>query len=83
MSKEFLRSKQYRKVDPIEEEISLEVSPEQKDEIDSLYKSTLNTFRQGNILKGKVLQVGPNGVLVDINYKSDGTIPSYEFTEHE
>lgn len=83
MSKEFLRPQQYRKVDPIEEEISISIPEEQKAEVTALYEGTLGKFKPGNILKGIILQAGPHGVLVDINYKSDGTIPSYEFSEHE
>ncbi len=33
--------------------------------------------------KEKCLKASNDGVLVDIDYKSDGLIPAYEFTEHE
>ena len=42
-----------------------------------------NKFKQGSIIKGNVINVSSDGVLVDIDYKSDGLIPLYEFSEHE
>ena len=36
-------------------------------------------FREGSIVKGRVLEIRPREVLVDIGYKSEGIIPSAEF----
>ena len=36
--------------------------------------------KEGDIVKGKVIHVGKDHVVVDIGYKSEGTIPLYEFT---
>jgi len=36
-------------------------------------------FREGSIVKGRVLEVRPREVLVDIGYKSEGVIPIGEF----
>ena len=36
--------------------------------------------KEGDIVKGKVINVGKDHVVVDIGYKSEGTIPLYEFT---
>ena len=41
--------------------------------------SEVKEFTEGMIVKGKILEVRPNDVLVDIGYKSEGVIPRYEF----
>jgi len=41
--------------------------------------SEVKEFTEGMIVKGKILEVRTNEVLVDIGYKSEGVIPRYEF----
>src|SRR5438094_391455 len=38
-------------------------------------------FREGSIVKGRILELRPREVLVDIGYKSEGAIPSSEFDD--
>jgi len=38
-------------------------------------------FAAGNIVKGKIIEVRPKEVLVDIGYKSEGVIPAMEFED--
>ena len=38
-------------------------------------------FREGSIVKGRILEVRPREVLVDIGYKSEGVIPRTEFDD--
>lgn len=45
------------------------------------YEATFKEYKVGDIVKGKVLKIDPSGVLVDINYKSDGLIPTEELSE--
>jgi ribosomal protein S1 len=45
------------------------------------YEATFKTYRTGDIVIGTVVKVDPSGVLVDINYKSDGFIPPSELSE--
>src|SRR6185295_12429319 len=40
-----------------------------------------HVVKEGDIVKGKVIHVGKDHVVVDIGYKSEGTIPLYEFTQ--
>jgi small subunit ribosomal protein S1 len=47
------------------------------------YEQTLKAFTEGSIVQGRVLSMGPNEVLVDIGYKSEGGIPRGEFSEDE
>jgi small subunit ribosomal protein S1 len=82
MSKELIRASQFCKAESVWND-ELELSAEQKAELASLYTSASATFKPGRVMKGKIIAVSPEGVLVDINYKSDGLIPLYEFTDHE
>src|SRR5207302_5113076 len=38
-------------------------------------------FREGSIVKGRILEIRPREVLVDIGYKSEGVIPLIEFDD--
>ncbi len=40
-------------------------------------------FREGSIVKGRILEVRPREVLVDIGYKTEGAIPTSEFDDVE
>ncbi|MBA2307078.1 S1 RNA-binding domain-containing protein, partial [Candidatus Dependentiae bacterium] len=83
MAKELLQASQYRAVTRFDEDESLIPNEEQLKELSSLYEGVGNKFRQGSIIKGTVIHVSPDGVLVDIDYKSDGLISLYEFSDHE
>jgi small subunit ribosomal protein S1 len=47
---------------------------------EALAGSTMN-FGEGEIVKGKVIEVRNKEVLVDIGYKSEGSIPANEFDD--
>jgi len=83
MSKEILKPSQFRKAEKTFDEESFLLNNEQKNELSSLYEGQVGKFKTGTIIKGHVLKVTPDGVLVDIDYKSEGFIPNYEFSEHE
>ncbi|OGW16067.1 MAG: 30S ribosomal protein S1 [Nitrospirae bacterium GWA2_42_11] len=57
-----------------------EVTP---DEMQKLYEESFKRVEEGGIVRGQVLAKESNGVIVDIGYKSEGTIPINEFTEEE
>jgi len=85
MSKEFIRPEQFAKADmamlPSDDLSTL--SQEQHDELGALYEGILDRINTGKLVKGSIVRIDSDGVLVDINYKSDGLIPRYEFGEHE
>ena len=47
----------------------------------AMYEATLRTFTEGAIVKGTVVEVRPQEVLVNIGYKSEGLLPSTEFAD--
>src|SRR5438067_13186079 len=48
-------------------------------QMQDLLAKSYRDFREGSIVKGRVLEIRPREVLVDIGYKSEGIIPSAEF----
>lgn len=43
------------------------------------YDKTFKTIVEGEIVNGTIAHIGENVVVIDIAYKSEGTIPAYEF----
>ena len=85
MSKELIRPKQFAAVKStaLLEETELHLNPEQIKELKDLYEGTSGAYQPGKLIKGKVVRIDSDGILVDINYKSDGLIPRFEFSEHD
>ena len=52
-------------------------------EMQELIAKTFRDFKEGSIVKGRVLEIRPREVLVDIGYKSEGVIPLSEFDDVE
>lgn len=52
-------------------------------EMEKLYAETFHGIEAGAVLKGKVLSVKQDGIIIDIGYKSDGFIPIEEFSTEE
>ena len=51
--------------------------------MDKYLTDAVQSFAEGSVVKGVVIDVRPNDVLVDIGYKSEGLIPKYEFMHPE
>lgn len=85
MSKEIIRPQQFAKADAarLMEEAPLSFTPEQLQEISDLYAGIFETLTPGKLVTGTIIRKDSDGILVDIDYKSDGLIPRYEFTEQE
>lgn len=47
----------------------------------AMYEETLKTFTEGAIVKGQVVEVRPQEVLINIGYKSEGLLPAAEFAD--
>lgn len=55
----------------------------ENEELEKLYAETFQGVEVGTILTGKVVSTGPDGVVVDVGYKSEGVIPGSEFSAGE
>ena len=85
MSRELVRPQDFCKVKnkAIFEDIALHLNPEQEAELAALFEGAFETFQTGKLVKGNIIKVDSDGVLVDIGYKSRGLIGRYEFSEYE
>ena len=50
-----------------------------RNEFMELYEENLKSIREGNVVKGEIIQIDKEFVLVDIGYKSEGQIRTAEF----
>jgi small subunit ribosomal protein S1 len=51
--------------------------------IEKTYSAPVKSFKPETIVKGKIVNVVGKSVLIDIGYKSEGIIPTVEFTDKE
>jgi len=51
------------------------------EEMEQLYEESFKSFEEGAVIRGRVIQVRQDGVVVDVGYKSEGIIPIHEFEE--
>ncbi len=49
--------------------------------MEELYEKTLSHIQEGEIIRGHIIQIDRDYVLVDVGYKSEGAIPLHEFKE--
>src|SRR3974377_786884 len=69
----------------VESEAPLSTDPEEvggsspSAEMREIYEQSLRDIVEGDIVKGTILEVRDDAVLVDIGYKSEGLIPLREF----
>jgi len=57
--------------------------PTSNPELSELISQNFRTFREYSIVKGTILEIKSQVVLVDIGYKSEGVIPISEFEDEE
>lgn len=55
------------------------IEREEDMDMDQLYEETLRHIQEGEIVRGSIIHIGKDSVLVDIGYKSEGSIPLHEF----
>jgi len=56
---------------------------EQEQDFQSLFESSLQELHVGDVVRGTVVQVNDDTVIVDVGYKSEGVIPIEEFRDEE
>jgi small subunit ribosomal protein S1 len=57
------------------------LDPEEYERLLDMYDVSFKNFAEGEVVKGKVLQVSDSEVIVDVGYKSEGIIPVDEFRD--
>ena len=53
----------------------------ESDDFRSMYEQSIKEFKEGQLVKGKILSIGANNVLLDIGYKSEAVVPAAEFAD--
>jgi small subunit ribosomal protein S1 len=48
-----------------------------------MFEESLRTVKPGEIVRGRVMEIGPEFITVDIGYKSEGRIPVNEFRQRD
>ncbi len=51
--------------------------------LESLYGSSFKNFKDGQIVTGKIINIGSKEAMIDIGYKSEGMVPLAEFESEE
>src|ERR1044071_3796499 len=59
-----------------------EYSSAEYEKMMELYNGTLASIDEGEIVKSRVLEIRDNMVVLDIGFKSEGTVPLEEFKDH-
>lgn len=67
----------------IEYEENEERDRDNSSEFAELFDRSIKNLKEGSVVSGRVVQVKPDAVMVDLGYKSDGVIPSDQFTPEE
>jgi small subunit ribosomal protein S1 len=58
-------------------------SESQEPSFQELYEESLKSIKEGEVVRGTIIQVSDEFVMVDIGYKSEGQIPIHEFIDEE
>ena len=61
----------------------LEYSDSEFDDLMSLYEDTMTNIQQGEIVEGTVLSIDDGTVVIDIGFKSEGSVQIDEFSNPE
>jgi len=56
-----------------------ESGEQQQEELEALYRRSLQDIEEGEVVQGRIVAITETEVLVDVGYKSEGTIPIQEF----
>src|SRR5512132_3101263 len=56
-------------------------SPDELEAMMAMYNGTMASIEEGEIVKSRVLDIRDNMVVLDIGFKSEGTIPLEEFKD--
>lgn len=58
-------------------------NPTGEDDFESLFEESLQSVQPGAVVTGKVVDINPTNVVVDVGYKTEGHIPIQEFQSRQ
>lgn len=56
------------------------MTEQKNDLLTSLYHQSFKEIKEGEIIKGRIVKIGPKDVLIDVGYKSEGLVTREEFS---
>jgi len=56
---------------------------EMEQSFEALFEESLQELSVGDVVKGTIVQVNPDSVIVDVGFKSEGLIPLHEFADEK
>ena len=65
------------------EEMDSNETEEMEQDFESLFESSMQELHVGDVVRGTIVQVNDDNVVVDVGYKSEGVIPLAEFKDDE
>lgn len=65
----------------VSEEIGIESEMEDMDSLHDFYEQSFRNIQEGEVIRGKIVQISDDFVMVDIGYKSEGQISLHEFKD--
>ena len=54
-------------------------TPDQVEQALKEYNKSLDGLEEGQVVRGRILRITPKEIIVDVNFKSEGIIPIFEF----
>jgi small subunit ribosomal protein S1 len=60
---------------------TLDYTQDEFAELANLYTESFRDVKQGELVKGKIVRIQNDNVIIDVGFKSEGTIPKSEFNE--
>ena len=68
-------------VNEMHDELLLEEELLDEENFEKIFEESLKPIQDGEVVTGRVLQITPDFVVIDVGYKSEGQIPIYEFND--
>jgi small subunit ribosomal protein S1 len=68
-------------VNEMHDELLLDEELLDEENFEKIFEESLKPIQDGEVVTGKVLQITPDYVVIDVGYKSEGQIPIYEFND--
>ena len=68
-------------VNEMHDELLLDEELLDEENFEKIFEESLKPIQDGEVVTGRVLQITPDYVVIDVGYKSEGQIPIYEFND--
>ena len=74
------KEKMEEKSELLEEQMEVSKEEEVPQDMNSLYEETFRNIAEGEVVKGRIIEIKGTDALIDIGFKSEGIVPLREFS---